>query len=344
MEVFSNRFPMIMKNILKKLDNITLLSCKESSRELNTFLQNEKLIWLRIVGLYKDNFIGFEKSWKQTLEKNSVDNIKQLALATQKFFKVHKRFSTHWHPLFIAAAEGSLELCKHIIEKTGEKNPSISHQKPSLDGPPTTDLTGYTALHFAAQHGYLDVAKLIIDSKVDIDPLDSWGYPPFYYAAMGDNVAVWELFTNNLEDMNPENSWGWTPCHQAALSGSLKILKSIMDNVRNKNHPITKGRNVGVTPLHIAAETGEVDTCRLIMKYVRNKNPPDVDGITPLHTAAFFGHLEVVKLLLDESDDKNPIDRYGRRPASYAVQNHHYRLSVYIAKYLIKSWIVKRIH
>ena len=120
-------------------------------------------------------------------------------------------------------------------------------------------------------------------------------------------------------------------------------VKLILDNVANKNHPMTKGPNIGVTPLHIAAETGDVDTCRLIMKYVRNKNPPKADGVTPLHSAALYGRLEVFKLILKESDDKNPIDLYGRTPAFYAVQNHHYKLSIYIAKYLMKNWIVKRI-
>ena len=77
------------------------------------------------------------------------------------------------------------------------------------------------------------------------------------------------------------------------------------------------------------------------MKYVRNKNPPKADGVTPLHSAAIFGHLEVYKLLLKESDDKNPVDLYGNTPAICAVQNHHYRLSIYIAKYLIVNCIVK---
>ena len=139
-----------------------------------------------------------------------------------------------------AAAEGSFELCRHIIEKTGEKNPSIAHHIVSLHGLPKT-LTKCTALHFAAENGHLDIAKLIIDSKVDKNPFESWGYTPLYYSAVGDNAAVWELFTNNLEDKNPENSWGWTPCHQAARCGSLKILRSILDNVADKNHPTTKG-------------------------------------------------------------------------------------------------------
>ena len=61
----------------------------------------------------------------------------------------------------------------------------------------------------------------------------------------------------------------------------------------------------------------------------KEQESPKSGWITPLHSAALYGRLEVFKLLLEESDDKNPIDLYGRTPAFYAVQNHHYRLSIY---------------
>ena len=60
MEVFCNRFPLVTNNLLDMLDNTTLLSCKEANRELNNFIKNEKLVWLRIIRLYKGNIIGFE--------------------------------------------------------------------------------------------------------------------------------------------------------------------------------------------------------------------------------------------------------------------------------------------
>ena len=122
-EVFCKRFPVVTNNLLGLLDNTTFLRCKEANRELNNFIKNEKNIWLRIIRLYKGNIIGFEDSWKKTVEKNSVDNIKQLALATQFFFKKDYRFKNQWHPIFIASAEGSYELCKHVLEKTEENNP-----------------------------------------------------------------------------------------------------------------------------------------------------------------------------------------------------------------------------
>ena len=98
MDVFVNRFPLVSNHLLDLLDDTTLLHCKEASKELNNFIQNEKIVWLRIIRLYKGNIVGFEDSWKKTIEKDSVDNIKQLALATQTFFKHKPRFLNQWHP------------------------------------------------------------------------------------------------------------------------------------------------------------------------------------------------------------------------------------------------------
>ena len=53
--------------------------------------------------------------------------------------------------------ESSFELCKHVMEKTGENNPSI------VDYMLSTIATGYTALHCAAEMGCLDVARLIVN-------------------------------------------------------------------------------------------------------------------------------------------------------------------------------------
>jgi hypothetical protein len=235
-EVFCNRFPLVTNNLLDKLDNTTFLRCKEANRDLNNFIKNEKRVWLRIIRLYKGNIIGFEDSWKKTTEKNSVDNIKQLALATQFFFKKDYRFKNQWHPLFIAAAEGSYELCKHVIEKTGGNNPSIVNHINSIKS--IKIATGYTALHFVAEHGLLDVAKLIIDRVEDKNRFDSNKMTPLHYAARRDDIAVYKNFMSNNENNMPENNWGWTRCHVAAV----KV-------------------NIGVTPLHLAAKEGHASVC-----------------------------------------------------------------------------------
>jgi ankyrin repeat protein len=270
LEVFCNRFPLVTKNLLDLLDDTTWLSCKGANRDLNNFIKNEKIIWLRIIRLYKGNTIGFEDSWKQTIEKDSVNNIKQLALATQIFFKHEPRFLNQWHPLFICAAEGSLELCKHVIKKTWENNPSIVHHFHLRTGF-LRITTGYTALHFVAEFGYLDVASLIIKQIENKSPSDSHENTPLFYAATQDDIIIFKLFMNNADDKMPENLYEWTPSHQAAFKGNSKVLKLILENLVEKNPPATKGRNIGVTPLHLAAQEGHVNVCKLIMKYVSDQ-------------------------------------------------------------------------
>ena len=337
MEVFCNRFPLVATNLLSLLDNTSLLNCKESNRELNNFIKNEKLVWLRIIRLYKGNIIGFEDSWKKTIEKNSVDNIKQLALATQIFFKHERRCLNQWHPLFITAAEGSIELCKHVIEKTGEHNPSIVKNIPLLLVGGYATATGYTTLHFAAEHGYLDVAKLIINRVVDKNPIDSQENTPLHFAARQDDTAVYKLFLNNTENKMPENIMGWTPCHYAAVKGKLKVFELMFEDLVDKNPPTTKGQHLGVTPLHLAAQEGHVSICRLILKYAIEKNPQKEDGVTPLHSAAYYGRLEACKVLIEVAHDKEPTMGGGITPADCAKRNNHEEVFKYLTEYLRKK-------
>ena len=86
-----------------------------------------------------------KESWKMVLSKTSTNKVKQLALAVWKFFNsLASRTDKQWHPLFIAAEQGSLELCKLIIEKTGKNNPKRVKD-------------GCTPLHMSAQEGNVEV-------------------------------------------------------------------------------------------------------------------------------------------------------------------------------------------
>jgi ankyrin repeat protein len=175
---------------------------------------------------------------KKVFGSGSLDCTKEtsLALATHFFFKHDTRFVNRWHPIFIAAAKGSYELCTHVIKKTAENNPSIVNHINSIKS--IKIVTGYTALHFVAEHGLLDVAKLIIARVEYKNPIASHKMTPLHYAARRDDIAVYKNFMSNNENNMPENNWGWTPCHVAAV----KV-------------------NIGVTPLHLAAKEGHASVC-----------------------------------------------------------------------------------
>ena len=155
MEDLFKRAPMVNRLILKNLDNRSIINLKESSKGINQVLEDERVYWIRIMTKYIGNFIEFQKSGRAVISKTPVAIMKELALAIDKFFMVgRKRIKKQWHPLFIAAQQGSLELCKFIVEKTGEFIPKRMED-------------GITPLDLAAQGGHLKIYRFLVENIED---------------------------------------------------------------------------------------------------------------------------------------------------------------------------------
>ena len=86
MDVFSRRFPLAIKNVLKNLDDESLSRTKEASRQINGFINNERFYWVRMMNKYNRNFQDFKKTWEKVISKTPVDTIKQLVNVVHKFF------------------------------------------------------------------------------------------------------------------------------------------------------------------------------------------------------------------------------------------------------------------
>ena len=338
MEHHAFRFPHLASNIFDQLDNQSLVNCKEASRKLDNFFGNEKFFWLRIIHKYRGNFVEFKATWNKTLKKSPAILVKELTLATHNFFeKYSHRFAKQWHPLFIPADQGLLQLYKHISEKSSDKN---------VEG----GLQTRTALHLAAQEGHLEVCKFIIESTDDKNPRTDKGITPLSLAVTFGHLEVCKLIMKYLEDKNPKRDDTYTALHVAAQNGHLKICKMILEEIVDKNPTETM---TGFTPLHLAAIGGHLEICKLIVKYLIDKNPKRHDGVTPLHSAAFKGQLEVCRFLIEEATEKNPQDIQGSTPLSYAIRSNQYEVCKFISSYLanqhgqnscdIRTWIQMKI-
>ena len=123
MEDLLKRVPLINQNILKYLDEKSIVNFKQTSREIIPVLEKEKFYWIRVLNQYKKSFKEFQDTWKMIISKTHAQNVKNLALAASQFFKEkNERLRKEWHPLFIAALQGPLKLCEFVIEKTGDIN------------------------------------------------------------------------------------------------------------------------------------------------------------------------------------------------------------------------------
>ena len=144
MEEVNQRFPLIAQKILNYVDNETLINFKEAGRNNATFLEKERFYWIRIIQRYNCLIGEFQEDWKKVVSKTPIEIIKELVVAVHKFPPILSRelhnetecscnlsvpvirlssldfvktVEKQWHPLFIAATSGSVNLCNHIIHK-----------------------------------------------------------------------------------------------------------------------------------------------------------------------------------------------------------------------------------
>ena len=121
MEGLCKRFPLLSKMVFEELDDESLVKFKESSKEINNHLQNERFYWIRIINKHSEHFQEFAKSWNKVIGKTPVDIVKEIAMTVEDYFNFSNSNEDDYqlHPLHIAAERGRLVLCKHIVEKTG---------------------------------------------------------------------------------------------------------------------------------------------------------------------------------------------------------------------------------
>ena len=130
------RFPHIGESIFNKLDNQSLINCKEASQELSEHLEKERFFWIRILTNYSKHYDTFLDFWKMAVNRTSIEIVRHLAVATKTFFTspettimISRNSSLTkimWSPIHVAAAFENLELIEHILQKICEKIPSGS--------------------------------------------------------------------------------------------------------------------------------------------------------------------------------------------------------------------------
>ena len=86
MEDLCKRFPLLGKMVFENVDDENLVKFKESSREINNHLQNERYYWTRIIKKHGEYFEEFADSWKKVICKNPVESVKELALTVEEYF------------------------------------------------------------------------------------------------------------------------------------------------------------------------------------------------------------------------------------------------------------------
>lgn len=118
------------------------------------------------------------------------------------------------------------------------------------------DGLGYTALHYAAQAGHLDVVNAICD-KDTLEGADKQGWTPLIVAAANGHVKVVDRLLALGANASATTDYGRTALHWAAAKGRADCVVTLL----KKGGDVKAADRAGMTPLHLAAEHGHVAAC-----------------------------------------------------------------------------------
>ncbi|KAK6504840.1 hypothetical protein TWF481_006776 [Arthrobotrys musiformis] len=167
-------------------------------------------------------------------------------------------------PVLTAAEKGRFEILKLLWERLGPRG--VDRVKD--DG----NKVGRTALFFALKGGYTDIAKFLIENKVNVSIADDEGWGPIHAAVeYGDGKEGLEVLQLLLKEGPPLNTpikeTGYTPLHLAAARGDIAYINELIDAGAKLYTKCELNR----TPLYVAVKFGkrEVDVEKIVDRMVK---------------------------------------------------------------------------
>jgi hypothetical protein len=130
-------------------------------------------------------------------------------------------------PIHDAARDGDVKKVELLIKN----QPSLISSK--------DEKYGQTPLHVAAFNDRLDVAKLLIEHKADVNAKATNGSTPLHLAAAKGNKDIVEMLIENKADVNAVDNDGWSPTHSAVTWGQ-KDVEDLLSKNGGKDLPAPK--------------------------------------------------------------------------------------------------------
>ncbi|WYZ36010.1 hypothetical protein EsH8_X_000657 [Colletotrichum jinshuiense] len=179
------------------------------------------------------------------------------------------------------------------------------------------DKYGRTPLHRATEEGYEAVVRVLLENGALTNCSDQDGRTPLHRAAECGHEAIVRTLLENGASADCMDEDGETPLHQAAVLGYEAVVRALLDNGASANCADKYGR----TPLHQAAEKGYEAVVKVLLENGASADcMMDENCETPLHQAAVLGNEAVVRALLDNGASANCADKYGRTPLHQAAE------------------------
>ncbi|KAL8793017.1 MAG: hypothetical protein Q9195_004421 [Heterodermia aff. obscurata] len=241
------------------------------------------------------------------VEKNDINEIEHLI---DEGVSVESKDHIGWSPLIRAADYGQLASAKLLLRRGADPlHGTIGHRIP---------------LHFAAENGYLDIVKVLLEKdKSQLNSLDHVQQTPLHKAVREKRNQVVEfLVSQNGIEVDSSDHNGFSPLINAIFNNDSKVVRMLLSfpNIRI-NH---KTEEFEQTPLWMSV-TGDPECS--ILRQLLEKPDIDVDqtargGETPVYRAVRWSCHTALRLLIDHKADCNIPQNEGLTPLLIAAKQN----------------------
>ena len=149
-----------------------------------------------------------------------------------------------------------------------------------------------TALGAAALGGHSTVARLLLEARVQIDPVDVAGETPLFYASRDGQDDVACLLLKAGAEADKETLGGQFPLLAACRGGHFDVVRHLLEakSVVDRTGPDLK------TPLMIASRCGYTQVVWLLLEKRASKSATDIFGESAYLAACRSQKQELIQL------------------------------------------------
>ena len=214
-------------------------------------------------------------------------------------------------PLFLAAANGNLDILSYLFEQGADVNASSSSR--GLNRPFRDCLSWHTPLIDALRNGHNDAFTFLIDKGADVNLPNRDGYTALHYAVKSKNFDALSCLVHNGADVNLFTSYEHsTPLILACQShNKLDAINALLNKGADVNH---QDRN-GQSALHFASS----DICDWLIQHLADVNMCDNDNWTPLMQASGKSDVKKLATLIENGAKVDLQDINGNTALHHAV-------------------------